>query len=422
MIKPGFLITAGFSGFLFLALGAMTPFWPLWLADWGLSQAETGALLSFGIIIRVVMGVALPWAADRAGKPRRALALLAAITSLFFLAHEFAGNRFLLYLFTTITSAAIAGMTPIADALTLRAAAKGGFGFATARGVGSATFMLATILCGFAVAAFGPDAILWWLVLCFLPCIPLALHHPGGAGAPLPQPKFGEALALLKRPAFLLTMLASSTLLGGHAVLYTYGSLHWQSQGIPDGVIGGLWAFGVACEVALMFLGGRWLIRRIGPAAALAISGMGGIIRWGFMTMDPGPDLALAPAIPPCPHLHRRFSRWHRHGAADCTGKPRLDSTRHGRGHGRRDGNGTRRVPGLPDLSPLWQRRLLDRGSTFTDRAARLPRADAGKNLKQFQRPEARIPFLADDHMIMQGDADCAKGGINQLRHFDIRL
>lgn len=288
MIKPGFLITAGFSGFLFLALGAMTPFWPLWLADWGLSQAETGALLSFGIIIRVVMGVALPWAADRAGKPRRALALLAAITSLFFLAHEFAGNRFLLYLFTTITSAAIAGMTPIADALTLRAAAKGGFGFATARGVGSATFMLATILCGFAVAAFGPDAILWWLVLCFLPCIPLALHHPGGAGAPLPQPKFGEALALLKRPAFLLTMLASSTLLGGHAVLYTYGSLHWQSQGIADGMIGGLWAFGVACEVALMFLGGRWLIRRIGPAAALAISGMGGIIRWGFMTMDPG--------------------------------------------------------------------------------------------------------------------------------------
>lgn len=284
---PGWLHTSAFYWFTFLALGAHLPFWPLWLADWGLTEAEIGAYTAISIGARVVAGAALPWLADRAGAPRRALALLGLAAVLIFIAHFFIQTRPVLLAATIGAASVMAGGLPIADALSLRAAKRGGFAYATARAMGSAAFLAANLLCGLAVARWGTQATLWWLVLSLLPLIWLGWRHPGGAGAPLPTPKLAEAGRLLRSPAFLATMLAGAASQGGHAVLYAYGSIHWRAQGIGDGTIGALWALGVALEVALMIFAGKWLIDRLGPAGALALSGAAGMLRWGVMTLDP---------------------------------------------------------------------------------------------------------------------------------------
>ena len=57
---PGWLHTSAFYGFTFLALGAHLPFWPLWLSDWGLTEAEIGAYTAVSIGARVVAGAAIP--------------------------------------------------------------------------------------------------------------------------------------------------------------------------------------------------------------------------------------------------------------------------------------------------------------------------------------------------------------------------
>lgn len=286
-MKPGLAGASAYYAFIFLALGAHLPFWPLWLADRGLTPGEIGALTAAGIAVRVVMGVALPYAADAAGRPRRALALLALLASAAYLAHDFAPGLGWLYAATLLSATAVAGSLPIADALTLRAAERGGFAYATARGLGSAAFLTANLVCGFAVAAWGSQAALWWIVIFFLPCIPLALRHPGGAGAPLPTPRLRDAAALLGRRDFLLLMLAMATLNGAHAPLYAYGSIHWRAQGIGDGTIGALWAFGVLCEVVVMIGFGRALLARVGPAGAVVLAAAAGLVRWGAMTLDP---------------------------------------------------------------------------------------------------------------------------------------
>ncbi|MEM7545119.1 MAG: MFS transporter [Pseudomonadota bacterium] len=288
MIRPGWTHSSAFYFFLFLALGAHLPFWPLWLSDWGLSAAEVGTYTALAVAIRVLMGVALPWAADRAGTPRRALALLGGIAVLGAASHALVDHRAPLLIATLVTAAAVAGIGPIADALTLRAADRSGFAFATARSTGSAAFLIANIFCGIAVAHYGSDAALWWIVVSFVPLAWLGLRHPGGAGIPLPQPRFREAGALLCKPAFILTMIASASLQGAHAVLYTYGSIHWRTQGIDDQTIGGLWAIGVLLEVILMLVAGKWLIERLSPAGAMALAGGVGLIRWVCMTGDPG--------------------------------------------------------------------------------------------------------------------------------------
>ncbi|MEL7464198.1 MAG: MFS transporter [Pseudomonadota bacterium] len=284
---PGWLHTSAFYAFTFLALGAHLPFWPLWLTDWGLTETEIGLYTGAAIAVRVVAGVAIPWAADRAGAPRRALAMLGFAGAAIFLAHVWIETRPFLLMATFAAASVMAGGTPIADALSLRAADRGGFAFATARAMGSAAFLAANVFCGLAVARWGSDAALWWIVVSTAPLVWLGLRHPGGAGAPLPTPRLGEAGALLGSRAFVLTMIAGAALQGSHSVLYAYGSIHWRSQGIDDGTIGALWALGVALEVALMLFAGKALIARLGPAGAMALSGAVGAARWGLMTLDP---------------------------------------------------------------------------------------------------------------------------------------
>lgn len=286
-MKPGWLTTGAWYGFFFLAMGALLPFWPLWLADWGLSEAEVGAYLAAAVAARVAAGALIPWIVDATGAPRRGLAVVAALAGLIFAAHSMAETRAALMLVTLASAAMVAGALPIADALSLRAAARGGFAYAPARSVGSAAFLIANLACGGAVAWFGSDAALWWIALSFAPLVWLGWRHPGGAGAPVPRPRLAEAATLMRSRVFLLTMLGGACLQGSHSVLYTYGSIHWRAQGIGDGTIGALWAFGVALEVALMVFAGKRLIERTGPAGAMALAGAAGLARWGLMTLDP---------------------------------------------------------------------------------------------------------------------------------------
>ncbi len=285
--KPGWSHTSAWYVFFFLFAGAHLPFWPLWLKDWGLSEAEVGAYSAAAIAMRVVLGVALPWIADRLNAPRRMLAVLALLMTALYAAHFWIDTRPILFAATLATAAVAAGMMPMADALSLRAAAQSGFGYATARSVGSAAFLAANLICGLAVARWGVDAALWWIILSFPPLILLGLRHPGGAGTPVGRPKLAEAWRLLKSPVFLAAMIAGAATQGSHAVLYAYGSIHWASQGIDDATIGALWALGVAVEVALMAIWGRALIDHLGAAGAILLAAGVGVFRWIIMTFDP---------------------------------------------------------------------------------------------------------------------------------------
>lgn len=285
---PGWSHTSAWYVFFFLFAGAHLPFWPLWLKDWGLSEAEVGAYSAAAIAMRVVLGVTLPWMADRLNAPRRMLAVLALLMGVLYAAHFWIDTRPILFAATLATAAVAAGMLPMADALSLRAAAQNGFAYATARSVGSAAFLAANLVCGLAVARWGVDAALWWIILSFPPLIWLGLRHPGGAGTPVGRPKLAEAWRLLKSPVFLAAMIAGAATQGSHAVLYAYGSIHWASQGVDDATIGALWALGVAVEVALMAIWGKAIIERLGAAGAILLAAGVGAVRWIAMTLDPG--------------------------------------------------------------------------------------------------------------------------------------
>jgi PPP family 3-phenylpropionic acid transporter len=89
-----------------------------------------------------------------------------------------------------------------------------------------------------------------------------------------------------------LFLLAASLVQASHALYYSFGSLHWRAQGIPDGAIGALWSVGVVAEVALFAVSGR-VIAHSGAARLLMLAGLAATLRWAFMAIDP-PLLATA--------------------------------------------------------------------------------------------------------------------------------
>ena len=279
---------AGWYAAMFAALGIYLPYWPLWLADWGLSVAEVGLFATYGFAARLIAGAVIPVLADRHAARRLALAGSCAVGVVAFLAHLGIASKPLLLAATLVSGGTFAALVPIGDALGLAAARDFRMDYARVRAWGSAAFLAANLGFGTALGALGPDVALWGIVAFLAIAGVLGASHPGGGRVvPGPRPRLKELFSLCLRPAFLLFILAAGLSQASHATLYAYGSLHWRDIGISEASIGRLWAWGVAVEIALMSLAGGLLTARLGAAGALALAGAAGVLRWSLMTLDP---------------------------------------------------------------------------------------------------------------------------------------
>lgn len=270
----------------FASTGAHLPFWPLWLADWGLSEAEIGAYAAVGVAARIVAGFVIPILADRLDQRRLSAAAATVLAGFLFFAHAWMDSRSGLLLLTALATGLILGAMPILETLGAVAARRHSFDFAKARGLGSLAFLLASIISGLLVAYFGIDIIRWWILLALILAALLMLRHPGG-GVAVDRPSLGEILALFKEKRVLLLALTVAYLQASHGVLYAYGSLHWRALGYSEATIGWLWAVSVIAEVALMMFAGRRLVRILSPEGALIGAGLCGALRFALMAGDP---------------------------------------------------------------------------------------------------------------------------------------
>ena len=69
-------------------------------------------------------------------------------------------------------------------------------------------------------------------------------------------------------------------------MFYTFGTLHWASQGLSADWLGALWAIGVIAEIAV-FTFSAAIVRRFGAAELIAIAGAAAVVRWLVMGFDP---------------------------------------------------------------------------------------------------------------------------------------
>jgi MFS transporter, PPP family, 3-phenylpropionic acid transporter len=287
-------LTAAYYAAIFAVAGAQLPYWPLWLAEWGLSEAEIGRFLGLAIVARIVSATCLSALADRYAVRRLTIACAALAAAALYLLHLGITSPAALLAATLAASVAMAPLMPLGEALGLRASGWHGFAYAPVRAAGSIAFLAVNVAAGAAIGWAGAAPILWIVAAGLLVTAVLGAFHPGGGAAAsrdADRAGKGELRRLVAAPAFLAAALAVAGGQASHSVYYVYSVLDWRAQGIAAATIGWLWALGVVTETVLMLGPGRRWVARLGPAGALAIGALAGVVRWGAMVL--APPLAL---------------------------------------------------------------------------------------------------------------------------------
>lgn len=283
-------LPAAYAG-LFFALGIYMPFFPLWLAERGLSAGEIGTALAVPLTTRLLATPLLGFLSDKLGKPRALLILLAALTLTVMAVLAFARGAVMIFVILGLAALAWNPSFPLLDAYASRQARAKRVDYGRSRLWGSASFILANLLGGWLVGAAGAGATVPLMLAGHLAFLLTCLILPE-----LPRPVLSSvpyAALPRARAALVVGILGAACVQASHSVLYAFGSVTWQKQGLSLGAIGGLWALGVVSEVVLFHFGTR-VLRRLPPALLLAIGGAAAMVRFSAMTLDL-PLVALLP-------------------------------------------------------------------------------------------------------------------------------
>lgn len=273
------------------AVTAVNAFMPLWFSGRGLTAAQIGQVLGFSSLFRVIAGPGWGTVADRAGRRRPMMAtaacVAAAMSATYIPLHGFIP----ILIVAACLAVSASALGPLADSLALALAREGKLEYGPVRAAGSVSYMVVTAAAGQALAAVGAALVPWLQALGYALAAVCAFRLPEAATPPAaPTVRGGWALFHLK--PFRLTVACTALIQGSHAGYYGFAALYWRSMGLGDDVIGLLFAEGIIAEVAL-FLWGRRLVERLGPAGLTGCAAAAALVRWTGMAFAP-PLYALA--------------------------------------------------------------------------------------------------------------------------------
>ncbi len=280
---------------LFLVVGIFMPFWPAWLKSRGLDAGQISIILSVAIWLRVLANPVMAHFADRSGAHRTIIMISAAGAAGVYLLFSFVHGFWMLFAANILASILFMALIPLGENLASRSATPYGFDYGRVRLWGSITFILAAYAGGAVIERTGDSVIPWMLAA--------ALGGAFLASCGLPQQRLRErdrahsslpAAVLLRNKTFLIFLAGASFLQASHAILYMFGTIHWRAAGIPDSMIGALWAEGVIAEIVLFAFSGA-VVARVGPVRLMLIAALAGAVRWTVLAETT--DIALLIAV-----------------------------------------------------------------------------------------------------------------------------
>jgi len=263
---------------MFGMVGIYQPFFPVWLADRGLTAAEIGLLLSAGMFVRAGMNPLAARFADTRPE-RKPLVCWLAFGGIVTAALMLPAYGFWPVLLLALLHMAVQGpVNPLGENLILLNLRARNLDYGRLRAWGSAAFIATSM--GFGAFLEGRSAD--WMMYLFILSLGLiwlaALNLPSVTAPPANRER-PPMRYLLSNKLFLLFLLCAAMNMASHAVLTGFATLHWQAAGHSEGLIGGLWAVGVISEIAL-FAWARPLIQRIGIPGMLMLGAACGVARW----------------------------------------------------------------------------------------------------------------------------------------------
>lgn len=277
---------------IYLVIGVSLPYVATFLRARGLSGAEIGAVLAAPLLLKPFTGAALAVWADGFRLRRSPMILLAIAAACAYLAMLVAPGFWGLLVCWLLGATLFSTISPLIDVVTLRRARMEDFNYGLPRGSGSSAFIAANLAMGLVLTWMGAEVIVVWITVAALltafaafALVPAERVHDEGE-APAKRDRWKGLGSLLTDRVFVLAVVTAGLIQGAHGFYYSFSTILWRRQEIPEPMIGVLWGVGVAAEVGFMWFLEPWR-RRVGPGRLLAMGAGAAVIRWTAYAFAP---------------------------------------------------------------------------------------------------------------------------------------
>jgi PPP family 3-phenylpropionic acid transporter len=276
---------SGFYFFYYASLGALVPYWSVYLKALGFGPGRIGELIAIIAATKVVAPNIWGWMADRSGRGMQIvrLASLAALLSfaVVFFAQDFLWMALVMTAFSFFWNAAL----PQFEVNTFNHLGDQPHRYSNIRLWGSIGFIVTVVGTGALLGQRGPGILPALILLLFAAIWITSLTVPERsereavvASAPLTRVlRQGPVVALL-------TIIFLNQV--GHGPYYAFFTIYMEQHGLASGAVGLLWALGVIAEVGVFLVMYRWL-PRFGAGTLLAVAMGLGTLRWLVIAAAP---------------------------------------------------------------------------------------------------------------------------------------
>ncbi|MBN1008773.1 MFS transporter [Amphritea pacifica] len=275
---------SGFYFFYFSLLGALVPYWSLYLKSFGFNAQTIGSLMAILMASRIVAPNIWGWLADRTGQRLRIVRYGAFLTCLIFVLIFWQESALGIALVMTGFSFFWNAVLPQFEVLTLSHLQGREQLYSRIRLWGSVGFIIAVMGIGWLLDLV---SIRWlpWVMLGLMVMIWISSLFVEANPAPRQTDESGFVQQLL-RPQVLVFFLICLLIQFSHGPYYTFYSVLMDRLGYSRTEIGLLWSVGVVAEVLIFILMPK-LIAGLGLRKLMIISLLLCVVRWLLIGLIP---------------------------------------------------------------------------------------------------------------------------------------
>ena len=269
---------SGFYFFYFASLGALVPYWGLYLKSLDFSAKDIGLFMAIIMGTKIISPNIWGWIADHTGKSMVIVRLGCFLAAITFAGVFVASGYWWLIVVMVLFSFFWNAVLPQFEATTFNYLGKSSHRYSSIRLWGSIGFILTVAALGPLLGAFGVQILPLVLMLIFSGIWLSSLVVPERASKHLAEETV-PLYRVITRPAVFVLLLACFLMQVSHGPYYTFYTIHMEEQGYSRSLIGQLWALGVIAEV-LVFLFMHRLVPKFGLRNLLLVSLLLAGVRW----------------------------------------------------------------------------------------------------------------------------------------------
>jgi MFS transporter, PPP family, 3-phenylpropionic acid transporter len=247
------LIAIGLYVFAFAAVGAYTPYLPVYFSELGLPLDAIGLVAALAALCALIAAPVWGVLADQVIGARTALVAAAALGALCAMGVGFTTVAVLAAIIAVLYQLAFAGVAPVLDAYALDQVGDDQHRYSRLRVWGSASFVVSVVAVGVLVQQTEIRAMFVVLVGCLVAAAVVASLVPARTSAHAQRNLSG--LGVVLRTRVLMTFVGAALVVWSASTMVNgFYSIYLISLNAPAGLVGSAWALGALVEVPLMIV------------------------------------------------------------------------------------------------------------------------------------------------------------------------